>query len=499
MSNAAAQMTSTTRPLNGRPRSSWVIASAFVLIVFVRLLVIRRIGLFNDEAYYWEWSRRLGLSYFDHPPLVAYLIAASTKVFGTTVFAVHLPATVLSLFSSIVLWLLVLKLFPGCRQLAGATALVFNCVPLLSVGAIFTTPDAPCVFFWLLSAYLVRMALEKSEVWYLVGASCGLGMLSKYNFALFPPAVFLYLSTSSHRHWLRRKEPYLAAAFMLVLFSPVVIWNVENHGASFLFHLVERHQRSFTPLLNIGRFLVAQLSLSPLLFLACLFGWWHSFKKGRHGDDAHWYLVCISSLILIFFASLSTVTLINPNWFAVGYVTLLVSAVEWLSTIRSRLFQIVTVVGLAVGMSALFYLQALFLILPLPMSSRDEFTLDLHGWKEVGRTLQILRHTMPQPDRVFVFTRRFQFSALAAFYGGKDLDVTRLGGRRDQYDYWRSDEHLRGKDAIFFSNDRHFFNPTSEYPFQRCEKATEWDQFHQGQKIRTFYFWRCYGYAPPPA
>src|SRR5438128_8966205 len=47
---------------------------------------------FDDELYYWCWSRDLQLSYYDHPPMVAYMIRGTTELFGTSVFAIRLPA-----------------------------------------------------------------------------------------------------------------------------------------------------------------------------------------------------------------------------------------------------------------------------------------------------------------------------------------------------------------------------------------------------------------------
>ena len=53
------------------------IAWCIVAVIFVA----RAIGAFylpltGDEAYYWEWSRRLAFGYVDHPPLVAWTIHA---------------------------------------------------------------------------------------------------------------------------------------------------------------------------------------------------------------------------------------------------------------------------------------------------------------------------------------------------------------------------------------------------------------------------------------
>src|SRR5438477_11829765 len=56
----------------------------------VAVALVFRVGyawfrpLLPDEAYYWDWSRRLAAGYFDHPPGIAWLIRASTTLFGTS-------------------------------------------------------------------------------------------------------------------------------------------------------------------------------------------------------------------------------------------------------------------------------------------------------------------------------------------------------------------------------------------------------------------------------
>jgi hypothetical protein len=61
-------------------------------ICFVLALTLWRaytgatLPLHPDEAYYWLWSRHLALSYFDHPPMIAYLIKLSTVFSQSAVF-----------------------------------------------------------------------------------------------------------------------------------------------------------------------------------------------------------------------------------------------------------------------------------------------------------------------------------------------------------------------------------------------------------------------------
>ena len=42
------------------------------------------IDLYPDEAQYWLWSRVPAFGYYSKPPLVAWLIALTTAVFGTS-------------------------------------------------------------------------------------------------------------------------------------------------------------------------------------------------------------------------------------------------------------------------------------------------------------------------------------------------------------------------------------------------------------------------------
>ena len=156
-------------------------------------------------------------------------MAGSTAVFGRNAFAVHLPAIVLSLLTSLVLERFTLLVFPGRPRLAWATALAFACIPLFAMGAVVTTPDTPLVFFWVTTVYLVRLGLEERPwAWYAAGVAAGLGLLSKYNMVLLGPALLAYLLSTPHRAWLRRKEPYLALGIALLLFAPVLVWSAEH-------------------------------------------------------------------------------------------------------------------------------------------------------------------------------------------------------------------------------------------------------------------------------
>ena len=49
-----------------------------ILFSIARLIVAFTIQLGNDESYYWLYSQHLKSNYFDHPPMIALWIRAST-------------------------------------------------------------------------------------------------------------------------------------------------------------------------------------------------------------------------------------------------------------------------------------------------------------------------------------------------------------------------------------------------------------------------------------
>ena len=61
-----------------------LLAGLAVVLPILRCYIAEAGGfdLHFDEAQYWEWSQQLDWSYYSKGPLVAWLIAASTGLFG---------------------------------------------------------------------------------------------------------------------------------------------------------------------------------------------------------------------------------------------------------------------------------------------------------------------------------------------------------------------------------------------------------------------------------
>src|SRR5256886_12124381 len=70
---------------------------AILAMVALRLVAAAWTPLTFDEAYYWMWSKHLAGGYYDHPPMVAYVIRAGTIIAGDTELGVRLVSILLAL------------------------------------------------------------------------------------------------------------------------------------------------------------------------------------------------------------------------------------------------------------------------------------------------------------------------------------------------------------------------------------------------------------------
>src|SRR6478609_7306141 len=72
-------------------------ALVIVALVVLRLIAAAVTPITFDEAYYWMWSKHLAGGYYDHPPMVAFVIRAGTMIAGDRELGVRLVSILLGL------------------------------------------------------------------------------------------------------------------------------------------------------------------------------------------------------------------------------------------------------------------------------------------------------------------------------------------------------------------------------------------------------------------
>jgi 4-amino-4-deoxy-L-arabinose transferase-like glycosyltransferase len=433
----------------------WIV-TVLVLFYLVRLVAIAWLQLAPDEAYYWQWSKHLDWSYFDHPPMVAYVMALFTGLGGNSEFFVRIGGLLISLLTIVVLYGACRRLAPEAPALSWEVIFIANVTLLFSAGCLIQTPDTPLLLFWALAVYCgVALITDPSpRWWYLWGISLGLGLLSKYTMILIVPCQFAFLLFSrDDRRWLFRKEPWLALLIGAAIFSPVVYWNWQHDWASFAYQLghgfnpTDRHALG-----KLLEYLGGQAGIvTPLLFLLFLY---YSITAcvlyRRRQASEYLYLLMMSWPVILFFAwSSARGGVAQPNWPAPAYVAglLLLGLVYSRYYRRRRAHRIFLsiAVGLALIVNAALHVH---LFRPyLPVSPHIDTTQQFHGWRELGRQINahIVEH--PHPAGYFLLADRFSKAAEARYYSGKPYDALVLT-EPQRYHFLGDADARRGKNAL---------------------------------------------------
>ncbi|GAA0551327.1 4-amino-4-deoxy-L-arabinose transferase-like glycosyltransferase [Rhizomicrobium palustre] len=222
---------------------------AGLLVLFaLRLLAGALLPLSADEAYYWLWARHLAAGYFDHPPAIAYLIAAGTSLFGQSEFGVRIGGILLSALTTALVWDTA-RVLTGDQKIANFAALAFNLSLMTTVEMLVATPDTPqmataAAFFWTLA----KLAETGNGRWWLaVGIAAGLGLLSKYSTLFLGAGALVWLIASPPmRRWLASPWPYAGGVLAFLIFTPNLLWNAQHGWATFAFQFgrIGAHQLS---------------------------------------------------------------------------------------------------------------------------------------------------------------------------------------------------------------------------------------------------------------
>jgi 4-amino-4-deoxy-L-arabinose transferase-like glycosyltransferase len=349
-----------------------VIGSRISLILIAALLVLRAImaaqlPLSADEAYYWLWSQHLAAGYFDHPPMIAWLIRAGTFLFGDTPLGVRFMGIVLSLPASWFVWRAA-SLILQDEDRAALAALFFNLTLMASIELLAATPDMPSMVTSAAFVYfLARIEGEDDgRLWLGVGAAAGLGLLSKFSALFLGLGVLLWLILDRKaRKWLLSPWPYLGAILAMLIFLPNLLWQSQHHWQTFAFQLARTGAGHFT-LRFLGEFLAAQLGLAtPLIFVLMAAGLWRATKlvKGEAGGGLL-MLAILAWVGLGYFIAHSLHDRVQGNWPCFLYPALCILAADGFG--QTGVWRRVSALAAPTALVLLLavYLQAQFAVLP---------------------------------------------------------------------------------------------------------------------------------------
>jgi 4-amino-4-deoxy-L-arabinose transferase-like glycosyltransferase len=301
---------------------------AVLALVALRLVAAAWTPLTFDEAYYWMWSKHLAFGYYDHPPMVAYVIRAGTMIAGDTEFGVRLVSILLALPMSFAVYRTAAILFGGVRVAASA-AILLNATLMAAVGTLIVTPDSPLLVAASFVLFFLAKVLQtgRGAWWLAVGAAVGCALLSKYTALFFGAGILIWLlAVPSQRHWLVTPWPYLGGLAALAIFTPVILWNADHQWVSFIKQMGRARIEDFRPAF-IAELVPTQVAFAtPLVFILGAMGLHALAWRGEGERPARVLIGAMFWTIVAYFFWHSLHARVEANWFAPVYPAFVVAA-----------------------------------------------------------------------------------------------------------------------------------------------------------------------------
>lgn len=397
-----------------------VVALAGLLALRIGVLSVAGTDLFFDEAQYWAWSEELAAGYYSKPPLLAWIIRATTDLCGAdSTFCIRLASPLLHTGTALIVFWLAAALYNA--RTAFFASLAFATLPGIALSSSIISTDVPLLFCWALALVLFVHLLRAPGSWALglaLGLAIGLGLNAKYAMAYaIGGAALFFITMPAYRDALARGPLWLALIVAIACLIPNVMWNIEN-GFATLSHTADNAKWAgarFNPG-KAAEFFGAQFGVfGPILFGALLALTWRAWRQGM--SDADWLLWCFAVPLILMITVQAFISRAHANWAAVAYVSACVLVVatmvrerawRWLSA--SFVIHVAIVAALAVGVWQAGRFAA-------PGIGLDPFARTV-GWAQLAKTVEreVTRaQTAGQPYGAILTGRRLMSSELAYY------------------------------------------------------------------------------------
>lgn len=382
--------------------------------------------LHDDEAYYWVYSRFPDWGYFDHPPLLAWLIRA-----GYWLFPNELGVRLFTLLLHIGTVYLVERLIrPKNPALFYTIILSVAAIQLMGFAAV---PDIPLLFFTALffvcyKNFLQTPTLRQSLC---LGVVAALMLYSKYH------AVLVLLATLlSNPRLFRNYLTYIAGGTAFLLFLPHLYWQYQHDWISFRYQLLESNVNPYRISFSLDYLLSQFLLAGPLA------GWWLLpaawLYRPQNGSERAMKFTLV--IIYLFFLASSFRGKVEANWTLPAFISLFVLSYRYIENKNGWKKWLRLQLPLSLLLVMLARIVMIADVLPLRFLKEH-----YHAWNKWPALMKERTRGLP-----IVFSSSYQRASKYWFYTGQPaFSLNHYKDRSNNYDTWKLEESLLGKPVYF--------------------------------------------------
>lgn len=329
--------------LKNLPGLEWAMRSPWhqAFSIVCALTVIRIVFLFTsfinlgpDEAQYWSWSTDLDFGYFSKPPMIAWLIASTTRLFGHSEAVIRLSSPLLHAATSMVIFATAKRFYDDRTALWAAV--VYATVPAIAFSSALITTDVPLLFFWSIALLNFHKLLETKATDHAIytGLAIGAGFMSKYAMIYFPLCAFVFVAITARHRWIflsKQSAIIIGVAILCVL--PNVYWNFQWGFPTFTHTAANANWQgdmyNFDKMLE---FIGGQLGVfGPVLFILLIIGFVQVIRTRASNENLSndTFLLCFCLPILAVAITQSFLSRANANWGVTAYVAGTIFVTAW--------------------------------------------------------------------------------------------------------------------------------------------------------------------------
>ncbi len=323
----------------------------FVLFrIVLNAFALPHYGFQRDEMLHLALGDHLAWGFKEVPPFIAWIGAASTWLFGTSVAAARIFTTLFAGLIVLFTGLTVVE-FGGRRFAITVACLSLTFAPAFLASDYLLQPVIFDQFWWLLSGYLLVRYFNTRLVKYLyfLGVAIGLGLLTKYTMAFYTLALVVGILLTKHRKVLWSKGVFIAAGIAILIFLPNIIWQLTHH-LPLVTHM-RKLRSSMLDYIKPSDFLVQQLLVNGSAILVWLPGllWLLFSYKLRTYRFLGWAYLATLGLFLLLNGKIYYLFGAYPVLFAAGGF-----GIERFLKVRGMVFRVVVCLILIVPNFLLF-------------------------------------------------------------------------------------------------------------------------------------------------
>lgn len=268
----------------------------FAGIVLIQLLLAGLFPITSDEAYFYTWAVNLDVNYYDHPPMIGWIIFLFSRI-GPHIFFFRLFSILTGIIVALLMRWTVTVLFDA-REKAELVSLVYLAAPLHLLFIPISTDTPLFLFVFLTGLFFVWGNLRKSDGLILLsGLFLSLAILSKYFAGLLLIALFGTLGIQWRRRSLRYGLLLAIGAAPLGLLH--LYWNYQDCWLTVMFNLFNRNKDHSLGLGTFFTFIGFQLYLAtPWVIYYLLRNIGNIYRGVRRDTNLFFYLAAIPMVSL---------------------------------------------------------------------------------------------------------------------------------------------------------------------------------------------------------